>query len=91
MTERRYKALGGQPRRMSKDQLRWVFNRIAKRAGIEKIYPYKLRHSFAMHMLGNGALLEVIQLFLGHSNISTTRIYADHNDEMKRQLHNKYF
>lgn len=91
VTERRYKAHGGQPRRMSKDQMRWVLNRIAKRAGIENVYPHRLRHSFAMHMLRNGAPLEAIQTFLGHSSIDTTKIYADHNSEMKRELYRKYF
>lgn len=91
VTERRYKSEGGQPRRMSKDGMRWTLNRIAKRAGIENVYPHRLRHSFAMHMLKNGAPLEVIQQFLGHANLDTTRIYADHNREMQQQMYRKYF
>jgi len=91
VTERRYKANGNQPRRMSKDGMRWTLNRIAKRAGIDSVYPHRLRHSFAMHMLKNGAPLEVIQQFLGHANLDTTRIYADHNTEMRRELYRKYF
>lgn len=91
VTERRYKAEGNQPRRMSKDGIRWTLNRIAKRAGVENVYPHRLRHSFAMHMLRNGAPLEIIQQFLGHANLDTTRIYADHNTEMRRELYRKYF
>src|SRR5690625_3914050 len=91
VTERRYKSEGNQPRRISKDGMRWTLNRIAKRAGIENVYPHRLRHSFAMHMLKNGAPLEVIQQFLGHANLDTTRIYADHNTEMRRELYRKYF
>lgn len=91
VTERRYKARGGEPRRMSKDGMRWTLNRIAKRAGIENVYPHRLRHSFAMHMLKNGAPLEVIQQFLGHASLDTTRIYSDYNTEMKQQLYRKYF
>src|SRR5690625_2319901 len=91
VTERRYKTEGNQPRRMSKDQMRWVLNRIAKRAGIENVYPHRLRHTFAMHLLRNGAPLEVIQQFMGHASLETTRIYSDYNTEMKKQLYTKYF
>lgn len=91
VTERKFKSEGGQPRRMSKDGMRWTLNRIAKRAGIENVYPHRLRHSFAMHMLRNGAPLEVIQQFLGHANLDTTRIYSDYNTEMQQQLYRKYF
>lgn len=91
VTERKYESEGGQPRRMSKDGMRWTLNRIAKRAGIENVYPHRLRHSFAMHMLRNGAPLEVIQQFMGHANLDTTRIYSDYNTEMKQQLYRKYF
>jgi len=91
VTDRKYKSEGNQPRRLSKDGMRWTLNRIAKRAGIDNVYPHRLRHSFAMHMLRNGAPLEVIQQFLGHSNLDTTRIYADHNTEMQQQLYRKYF
>lgn len=91
VTERKFKSEGGQPRRMSRDQMRWVLSRIAKRAGIDNVYPHRLRHSFAMHLLRNGAPLEVIQQFLGHANLDTTRIYSDYNTEMKQQLYKKYF
>lgn len=91
VTERRYKDNGNQPRRMSKDQMRWVLNRIAKRAGIKNVYPHRLRHSYAMHLLRNGAPLEVIQQFLGHADINTTRIYSDYDTEMKKELYRKYF
>lgn len=91
VTDRKYKSEGCQPRRLSKDGMRWILKRIAKRAGINEIYPHKLRHSFAMHMLRSGAPMEAIQSFLGHANISTTRVYADYDSEMKRQIYRKYF
>lgn len=91
VTERRYKSENGQPRSMSIAQLRYVVKRIAKRAGIENVYPHKLRHSYATHLLNNDAPLEVIQSFLGHSKLETTRIYAELSGERRRQLYKKYF
>ncbi|KHE73145.1 tyrosine-type recombinase/integrase [Halobacillus sp. BBL2006] len=91
VTERKYKSEGGQPRPMSIAQLRWVVKRIARRAGIENVYPHKLRHSYATHLLNNDAPLEVIQSFLGHSKLETTRIYAELSGERRRQLYKKYF
>lgn len=91
VTERKYKANGNQPRRMSIAQLRYVIKRIAKRAGVEDVYPHKLRHSYATHLLNNDAPMEVIQSFLGHSKLETTRLYAELSGERRRQLYRKYF
>lgn len=91
VTERRYKENGGQPRRISKDGIRWTLKRLARRAGINKsIYPHNLRHSFAMNLLENGAPMEAIQEFLGHSNIEHTKVYAQLTTTMKRNIYDKY-
>jgi integrase/recombinase XerD len=91
VTERKFKDNGGQPRPMTISQFRWVIKRIARHAGIDDVYPHKLRHSYATHLLNNGAPLEVIQSFLGHSKIETTRLYAELSGERRRELYKKYF
>lgn len=91
VTERYYKENNNQPRRLSTDGFRWTLKRLAKKANINKsIYPHNLRHSFAMNLLENGAPMEAIQDFLGHSNIEHTKVYAQLTREMKKDIYNKY-
>ena len=87
----KYLFLSNNGRRLDRERIWGIVKLAAETANIRKnVHPHTLRHSFASHLLANGADLRVIQEMLGHADIGTTEIYTHVDKKRFSNIHKQF-
>lgn len=75
---------------MDISSLRQIVSRLGKSVGVENVHPHRFRRTAATMALKHGMPVEQVSKMLGHSQLTTTQIYLDLNEDMLREAHKKY-
>lgn len=75
---------------LSRQDVWRLVKRVANRAGVENVYPHLFRHTFATHLMKNGAGVRIVQQMLGHDVIDTTMIYTHVSNEQLKETYYKF-
>ncbi|MFC4409227.1 tyrosine recombinase XerC [Chungangia koreensis] len=67
--------------------VRYILDEMVKKASLQKIYPHMIRHTFATHLLNNGADMRTVQELLGHAHLSSTQVYTHVTKEHLRKTY----